>query len=583
VRRLGRRGHLGWLVFAALLAALLLGALTFDRRSWPGFLGDEATYLMLAESLAWDGDLRYGRADYDRFVAHWGQPPEGLILQSADGGRTLHYGKPVLYPLAIAPFVRLAPARGAAIANALYLALAGLAAALALRRVAGDAAPWLAAAFLFASVAFAHVFWAHADLFLMCLVAAALALVHAAPEDGGAAERRGWLRWSAAGVLLALVLAARPFYGTLFLPAALAAPAGRRRRGVAALVAGAALTLFVQLGGAWVARGTFTSYGAERLSFESSTGFPEADPGAPGWSERIAARGGSGSWLAPGRIFPYPVRARVWAYDTLYLLAGRHVGLLPYSLPALFALLLAGRGRGRWALLAAVAATAALFFLVRPYNFYGGGGALANRYLLPVYPAFWFVVARAPRRVWGPAWVLAAAIGAAPFLWPLWTAPRGYPLTAEGGYRHVSAAARRLLPYETTQSHLKPSGGEDFVHAGLWIKPLGTETRAVGAGQEIACCDRPGALLGGELLLGSPRPLAGLRLTTAAGGPLAVARAGGIDGVVAPRPGVLELRLGRPYARHPMWWTDDDVYLYRLVLGDPDRRGSTFALSSTAK
>ena len=34
-----------WAVLALLLAATLAGALTFDRRSWPGLVGDEATYL----------------------------------------------------------------------------------------------------------------------------------------------------------------------------------------------------------------------------------------------------------------------------------------------------------------------------------------------------------------------------------------------------------------------------------------------------------------------------------------------------------------------------------------------------------
>jgi hypothetical protein len=181
--------------------------------------------------------------------------------------------------------------------------------------------------------------------------------------------------------------------------------------------------------------------------------------------------------------------------------------------------------------------------------------------------------------------VIAAAALAAPFLWPLWSAPRAHPLTAEGGYRHVSAAARRVLPYETTQSHLKPSGADDFVHAGLWIKPLGTETRAAGGGQTIACCDRPAAPVAGELLLGSARPLDRLELRLGAGQSLSVSRGGGVEEASLGRDGVVELRLGRPYARHPMWWTDDDVHLYRLVLEDPARRGAVFSMSavSTAK
>src|SRR5262245_38120788 len=141
----------GWAVLLGLLLALLGGALTFDKRSWPAFAGDEATYLMLGESLAWDFDIHYGRADYDRFVAHWQRPPEGLILPTSDDGATLPTGKPALYSLAIAPFLRAAPVRGAAIANALFLAIAACVAAASLRSAVESAAPWLVACFVFAS------------------------------------------------------------------------------------------------------------------------------------------------------------------------------------------------------------------------------------------------------------------------------------------------------------------------------------------------------------------------------------------------------------------------------------------------
>jgi hypothetical protein len=43
-------------VLGLLLAATLAGAATLDRRRWPGLAGDEATYLMQAQSLVWDGD-----------------------------------------------------------------------------------------------------------------------------------------------------------------------------------------------------------------------------------------------------------------------------------------------------------------------------------------------------------------------------------------------------------------------------------------------------------------------------------------------------------------------------------------------
>jgi hypothetical protein len=165
-----------WAVLGLLLAATLAGALTFDRRSWPGLVGDEATYLMQAQSLAWDFDVHYSRRDYDRFVAQWGTQPDGLILQSGDGGRTLVYAKPASYALWIAPFLRLSPLRGAAIANVLLLALAAVLTARVLARRLGPAAPLWVAVWIFGSVAFAYVFWAHSDLFLMSLTAIALAI-----------------------------------------------------------------------------------------------------------------------------------------------------------------------------------------------------------------------------------------------------------------------------------------------------------------------------------------------------------------------------------------------------------------------
>src|SRR5262245_62634255 len=50
-------------------------------------------------------------------------------------------------------------------------------------------------------------------------------------------------------------------------------------------------------------------------------------------------------------------------------------------------------------ILAALAA-AGCFLLTRPFNFYGGGGAIANRYFLPLYPAFWFAAGRPARAAW---------------------------------------------------------------------------------------------------------------------------------------------------------------------------------------
>ena len=564
----------GWVVVAALLAGTLAAAATFSRAGRPSLVGDEATYAMQALSLAHDLDLAYSRADYDRFLALWGGKPDGLVLQSRDGGRHLTYGKPFLYALAIAPFVRLAPVDGPLVANALFLAWAAVAAGRALRRPLGAAAPWWTAAFLFASVAFAYTFWVHADLFLMATAAVGLALAYGG--EGRESERplpniyrdattaSAWRflgRWFAAGLLLAVAGAYRPFYLSLLLPAASAVPRERRRAGWAALAMGAAALLLATSLVQWHAGGSFTGYGGERQGFYPRTGYPDVDfPAAAGW-ERSLARWGNTSWTQEGAI-DVLWDPRLLGWDALYFLIGRNVGVLPYFLPLLLGIVAYRPGRGRRLIPWAVLAAAAGIVLVRPFNFYGGGGAIGDRYFLPLYPALWFLAARAPRRA--VAWALAATAVAAPFLWPLWSHPRAFPVEADGRYSYVSPAARRLLPYETTQSHIP--GGDDAAHDGLWVKRLNDAAGRIGEAESLVGGET------GEFLVGSPRPLAALlmvfdpRATTH----LEVGGRTYRPSLLRPN-GAVVFRVdpGSPRAVHPMWWSRAPWYLYQMDLRMP--------------
>lgn len=570
-----RRSRAAWTVLGILLASLLLGALSFDPGRWPSVVGDEATYLMAAQSLAWDRDLRYSAADLERFRALLEREPEGLILQRSTDDGELRYAKPVFYPLAIAPFVRVLPRRGAVVANVAILALASVLSALALGRRVGVAAPVWVACFVFASVAFAHAFWAHADLLLLSLVASALALVvlstggtRGSPRDAASAEparRRGaqgalaavwsWLARREAGLvvaggLLGVVTISRPVYLAVALPALVLA--GKRNRALR-VSAGLGVVLLLSLVGNLVVRGTWSSYSGERHGYYSYTGFPleGGGEGTGGTAQAVeGAVGPSASWTE--RIVPFGFDLRVTAWNLIYLVLGRDVGVLPYLLPLVLGFVaLDWKSRGsRWrsaALLAAFGAVATAFLILRPFNFWGGGGALANRYLLPVYPCFWFLAER--RR--GVTPVIAVTLLAAPFLWPTWTAPRGFFRGDDGGYRHVSAVARRVLPYETTQNQLKPSGRDDFVHAAvdetegggfgaLWVKPLSPWVRAVGDDSIAVTVGESGV----GLLVGSPRPLPGLRVRV---------ETGGASGVEVP----VELGWRRV---HAMWWTKGEPY-----------------------
>ena len=538
---------------------ILLGALTFDRLEWPSFVGDEATYLMAGESLAWDFDLRFEAEDYKRFLDHWGQQPEGLILLSGDKGRHISYGKPFFYPLVIAPFQRLAPVRGPFVANALLLVLAGVVAARSLRGRLGRVSWLWVAVFLFASVGFAYVYWAHADLFLMALSALALSLAfhpRQSSEEAGSV-----LRWVTVGVLMAIVVFSRPLYLPLLIPIAMAVPRRQRRRGLAGLLVGVASVLLLAVTIHWISGRSTTSYGAQRRGFYSHTGYPGVDFASEQWVEKLEELGDA-AWVEgqTGARLP-KTDASLWAWNSLYFLVGRHVGVLPYFLPLLLGILGRPRERAQWALLGAVLVCIAAFFLYRPFNFYGGGGALANRYFLPLYPAFWFMGSK-PARV-GPA--LAVTVLAAFFLWPLWSQPRAFPLRDDSTYRYVSTAATRRLPFETTQSHLKPSGRSDVIHNQLWLKSLSPSLRPSRDGGVL----RLRADTRGQVLVGSPRPLSRLQLEAWGPGAEKLDVTGGATVADAEMVGgvrVLNLDLGRRRARHPMWWTWDPYYLYQLSL-----------------
>jgi hypothetical protein len=567
---------LGWSVLGSLLLAVLLAALAFDRSGRPSLVGDEATYAMQAASLAWDFDLQYTRADYDRFVAQWGGPPDGVILQSRDGGAHLTYGKPFLYAMLVAPFVRLSPLRGALVANALMLAAAALLAARTLRLRLGAVAPFAVAVLVFGSVAFAYVFWVHSDVFLLAATAAGFALVYTGDRSivprgiqapplyaGESGPRLGWRwlgRWALAGALLAVPGAFRPFYLALLIPAALAVPAGRRRQGWPALAAGALALLLLTGGVQRAAGGDWSSYSGQRLGFYARTGYPGVDFPASAWNQKLRQWGNT-SWTQEGAFEPSS-SLRLWGWNLVYFLAGRDVGVLPYFLPLLLGVLAFRRDRGRWALPAAVALAALCFLLVRPFNFYGGGGAIANRYFLPLYPALWYMAAR-PLRT---ATVALAAMLAAPFLWPLWRHPTAFPVGEDGRYRHVSAVARRVLPYETTQSHIP--GGQDSSANGIWVKLLSRDVWRPAGGRALRMAGSGEA----DLLVGSPTPMPFLAVELDRRAPTRLAAGGRELRPSLLRPNgseVFEVPLYGPRAVHPMWWTHDDYYLYELELRLP--------------
>ena len=552
-----------WVVLGALLVGLLWAVVSADRDDWPTFVGDEATYPMAADSLARDFDLIYGKRDYDRFVERWKRTPEGLILLSGDHGAHMTFSKPFFYPTFIAPFVWLAPHKGAQIANVLLLALAATMSARTLRRWIGPSAPLLIAVFVFSSAAFGYAFWAHADLFLLSLAAISLSLVFSDPE--GQPTKLGLFKWAIGGALLAALAFSRPFYAPLLIPAAFCAPRPRLPR-LASFWAGTLLLIFASLTVHKTLGDSWTSYDGQRAAFSDETGYPEVDFPSTEW-DAFVYRWGNLAWRTDAIRSGNRLSVPLWLWNGFYFLAGRHVGVLVYFLPLLLGLAAGPKDSPRWALTVAVVAAVAGVFYLRPFNFFGGGAAIANRHFLPIYPAFWFLAA-GPLKI---RWLAVVTLVSGLFLWPLWIEADEYLLGADGRSRFVSPIANSALPFETTQRHIGPSGSEDFQANGLWIRPLGPEVGVAGPESSESLSHAPGTMaLASEatahFLVGSEERVGHIVLTILGSESVVpdIEDAEALSTSTDPAQRRFLLRLGPRRAIHPTWWTWQNAHLYRL-------------------
>lgn len=387
---------------------------------------DQAVYFAMTQSIAYDGDLEYTKKDLARYFRSYPSGPLGIFLKKAEDGR-IFYAKSFAYPLFAAPFVRLFGVNGFFVFHAFGLLLVLLMGFFWLIRSGRPILSLLAASsFVFATAGYVYFFWISPDFFNFFLVFAILFLWgykrQAADSDANGGRPHGRLKaflFSDASDYLAAFLAgfavfSKPPNIVLMIPIALGFLFEKKigkafLTGVFFLASAAAL-----FGANYLFTSDWNFMGGERKTFynvypleKSHVTFDSV--GHPMTSEDYFER----ALVSPKFIF----------YNIFYYIFGRFTGIAWYYFPALLflGLFLTSRKKPyQWLILAALVFQILIYIVLMPTNYGGGGGSVANRYFLSIYPLFFFLPAAALRSKHIAAiWIVAAVFIAPLILSPL--------------------------------------------------------------------------------------------------------------------------------------------------------------------
>jgi hypothetical protein len=459
----------GFVVFAILFAA----ARSIDvPRTAYGLKSDEATYVMMALSVAHDGNLSYERRDFERFAGIYQQGPEGIFLKKgrrlrvgfrapfpyvhlirrSDPDTTrLYFGKPFVYSVFAAPFVWWWGLNGMLVFHALLLAAVGACGYLFL---AAHSPPPAALVFTTAFVGAAAVpiygVFLMPEIFNLALVFFAYFLWLYKEVSQGLRLNARWTDIAAA-VLLGIATYSKPVPNA-FLVAPLVLFAWWRRRWMWGFATGGAAVAAASVLFAATAAisGEFNYQGGEdRRTFYSDRQPPDFPFDAPGstW-DRFPTAEAATDGTAAVNVLTSPNAPGWFAHNVPYFLFGRHFGFAPYYFPGVVAILLwlwspARRDAWRILIVGAFAAAAISLLVILPFTWSGGGGPPGNRYLVSAYPVLFFVVPPLGSALPGViAWTVGALFTARMLVNPFASAKFTWEIFETG--------PARLLPVELT-------------------------------------------------------------------------------------------------------------------------------------
>ncbi len=388
-----------------------------------GFLSaDQAVYYSMAQSIAFDNDLEYTKKDLIRYYEDFRAGPNGIFLKKATDGK-LYYAKSFAYSLFAAPFVRVFGANGPLVFHALLLFLM-LAMGFSYFSLANS--PGLSLlqvlTFLFASIAGVYFLWISPDFFNLFLVFTVLFLWlyktrrKEAPPAAAEVMRSGFQAFLLsestdylAAILAGIAVFSKPPNVALLGPLVLWPLLKKRFVKAAAMILLSVLSAGLFFG----SNALFTSsgwnfQGGERKTFYFE--FPYEKEGVTFDNARdsnlMTSEGYFGRFLYPFKFI---------FYNIFYYFFGRFTGIAWYFFPAFLFLILFFLGKkslDRWLLLIALAGEVLIYIVLMPDNYGGGGGSLANRYFLNIYPLFLFL----PRAKIKPKEIILSWVAASIFI-----------------------------------------------------------------------------------------------------------------------------------------------------------------------
>ncbi len=433
-----------------------------------GFLSaDQAVYYSLTQSIAFDRDIEYTKKDLVRYYHDFNAGPQGIFLKKTAGGK-IYFAKSWAYSLFAAPFVYVFGYNGFLVFHSVLLLLVLL---MGFRYLALFNSPSLSLAyllsFLFGSVAIVYFLWISPDFFNLCLAFGILflwlykfRLREVSPEAAPSGCLEAFLLSPAsdcaAAFLAGVAFFSKPPNIVLIGPPVLYYLVRKKpgRTGlmvlIFALTAGVLFAANLQLTGEW------NYQGGERKTFIGA--FPLERYG-------VTFDSTGGTMTSEGYFEKFLLPPKFIIFNIFYYFFGRFTGLTWYFFPAVLALVLFVLTRRRldqWLVFAALAGGILIYIILMPDNYGGGGGTLANRYFLNIFPLFFFLPAETRRwrqvmLIWAVAAVFIAQILVSPFR------SSADPAT------HAKRFPIKALPLEMTQLNNFPTNtNPDAFRVHIW-------------------------------------------------------------------------------------------------------------------